>query len=91
MSPSPQYFAIPFFWSDDGELVPHGPEGVQDEEEARGLAFEMAMTGAGALAYRTERSNPRYQDAVILVEFGEVSLRKAESALNPPALIWWAD
>jgi hypothetical protein len=82
---------MPFLLSESGEVVPHEPEGAQDADEACRLAFHMAMRGAGALAYRTERSNRRYQDAVILAEYGDVSLSNADPALSPPALIWWVD
>jgi hypothetical protein len=80
-----------FSRADNGGLVSDEPQSVENADEARRLAFHMSMSGAGGIAfYCTESAGRIYQDAFILEEYGDVSLREAEPVLNPRPLIWWA-
>jgi hypothetical protein len=91
-SPSETFYALPFYWSEQGELVPGAPQEVGNAMEARGLAFEMAMAWAGAIAFsRIEVANhSTYQNAIILAEYGDVNLRRADLPFRQP-LVWWVE
>jgi hypothetical protein len=85
------YFAVSFLRTDNGGLVSNEPQSVADADEARRLALQMSMSGAGGIAfYCTEAPGGLSHDAFILEEFGDVSLTEAEPVLNPRPLIWWA-
>jgi hypothetical protein len=91
MDAKESYFAMSFSRNENGELVPHEPQNVDNADEARRLAFHMSMSAAGGIAfYCTEAPGSLYNDAFILEEYGDVSLRQAEPVLNPAPLIWWA-
>jgi hypothetical protein len=91
MSVKEHFFAVSFSRTDNGGLVSDEPQSVANADEARRLAFHMSMSGAGAIAfYCTESPGRIYRDAIILEEYGDVSLREAEPVLNPRPLIWWA-
>jgi hypothetical protein len=90
MGAGERYFAMSFSRSDNGGLVSGEPQNVADADEARRLAFRMAMSGAGGIAFYCVESPGRiYHDAFILEEHGDVSLSEAEPVLNPRPLIWW--
>lgn len=91
MNAKEQYFAVSFSRSDNGRLVSDEPQSVANADEARRLAFQMSMGGAGGIAfYCTEAPGGISHDAFILEEYGDVSLTEAEPVLTPRPLIWWA-
>jgi len=86
-----RYFAMSFSRTDKGALISNEPRSVENADEARRLAFQMSMSGAGGIAFYCVESPGRiYHDAFILEEYGDVSLSEAEPVLSPRPLIWWA-
>ena len=68
------YVALPFVWSEDGELVPGEAQERQTASAALREAQRMANTAAGAVAFsRTgDPSSGDFEDAEIIRRFGTV-------------------
>lgn len=60
MGAGERYFAMSFSRSDNGGLVSGEPQNVADADEARRLAFRMAMSGAGELRSTASKAPAEY-------------------------------
>ena len=72
------FVALPFDRNEEGELVAGEAQDRQSAGAAESAARRMAGTSAGAVAFsRTgDPATGKFEDAIVLREFGEVKTRK---------------
>ncbi|ACK52014.1 conserved hypothetical protein [Methylocella silvestris BL2] len=68
------YVALPFVWTEDGELVAGDAKEFQSAGAAVGEAQRMALKAAGAVAFQRhgDPASGEFEDAVVIQRFGNV-------------------
>jgi hypothetical protein len=68
------YVALPFVWTEDGDLVPGEAQERQTANAAVREAQRMAMTSAGAVAFSRsgDPSSGEFEDATVIGSYGDV-------------------